>query len=312
MPETIETLAWRRQREKHQAAGLNSPLGTQMRITVVIPALNEAGNIGRLVAETFEHVPPEMLNEVIVVDDGSDDGTPDELQSMMASGAFPGLRVIRHAARSGQSTALRTGITAATSAVIATMDGDGQNDPRDIPKLVAALAAPGTNGPALVNGWRKDRKDTGSKRWASTAANNIRDTILRDNCPDTGCGIKAYWRDAYLRLPFFTSMHRYLPALFQTYGHKVANVPVNDRPRQAGVSKYNNFNRAMVGLYDLIGVTWLRRRTRIPVSTELTATPTATEQGKSGAATDAKPSSQPTSASASAAAVNAKTEHGTR
>lgn len=235
-----------------------------MRITVVIPALNEAGNIGHLVDETYEHVPAEMLAELIVVDDASTDGTGTEVKSMITSGTYPGLRYLRHDQRSGQSAALRSGILAATMPVIATMDGDGQNDPRDIPKLVAQLAAPGTAGPALVNGWRKSRKDTGSKRWASKAANWIRDTVLKDECPDTGCGIKAYWREVFVRLPFFTSMHRYLPALFQTYGYEVAHVPVNDRPRQAGVSKYNNLNRALVGLYDLVGVSWIRKRTKVP------------------------------------------------
>lgn len=235
-----------------------------MRISVVIPALNEAGNIGRLVAETYESVPAAMLAEVIVVDDASTDATGAEVKQLIASGSHPGLRYLRHDVRSGQSAALRSGITAATSAVIATMDGDGQNDPRDIPKLVERLAAPGEAGPALVNGWRTSRKDTGSKRWASKSANWIRDAVLKDECPDTGCGIKAYWRDVFLRLPFFTSMHRYLPALFQTYGHEVAYVPVNDRPRIAGISKYNNLNRALVGLYDLVGVTWIRKRTKAP------------------------------------------------
>lgn len=239
-----------------------------MRISVVIPALNEAGNIGRLVAETYEHVPASSLAEVIVVDDGSDDATAEEIKALIAAGRHPGLRLIRHAKPSGQSVALRTGITAANSPVIATMDGDGQNDPRDIPNLLKHLAAPGTQGPALVNGWRQTRKDTGSKRFASTAANKIRDWVLRDNCPDTGCGIKVYWREAFLRLPFFTSVHRYLPAMFQTYGHEVAYVPVNDRLRQAGKSKYSNFTRAIVGLYDLIGVSWLRMRTRIPTVIE--------------------------------------------
>ena len=235
-----------------------------MRVTVVIPALNEAGNIGRLVQETYAAVPAQRLAELIVVDDASDDATPAEIKSLIDSGTYPGLRYLRHDRRSGQSTALRSGVLAATSPIIATMDGDGQNDPHDIPRLLEVLALPGQPGPALVNGWRKDRKDTGSKRWASRAANWIRDAVLKDDCPDTGCGIKVYWREVFLRLPFFTSMHRYMPALFQTYGYEVAYVTVNDRPRQAGVSKYNNLNRALVGLYDLVGVTWLRRRTRVP------------------------------------------------
>jgi dolichol-phosphate mannosyltransferase len=235
-----------------------------MRISVVIPALNEAGNIGRLVEETYAVVPAAMLGEVIVVDDASDDATGQEVKALIRDGRHPGLRYLRHAERSGQSCALRTGILAAMSPVIATMDGDGQNDPSDIPRLVEKLAPPGTRGPALVNGWRTERRDTGSKRWASKAANKIRDAVLRDDCPDTGCGIKVYWREVFLRLPFFTSVHRYLPAMFQTYGHEVAYVPVNDRPRQAGKSKYNNLGRALIGLYDLVGVSWLRRRSRVP------------------------------------------------
>ena len=235
-----------------------------MRVSVVIPALNEAGNIGRLIEETYRVVPENLLGEVIVVDDHSDDATPDEVKGLIAGGDCPALRYLRHGARSGQSSAMRTGITAARFDVIATMDGDGQNDPADIPKLLASLAPPGGAGPALVGGIRTSRKAEGSKRWASKAANRIRDLVLKDNCPDTGCGIKVYWRDAFLRLPFFTSMHRYLPALFISYGHEVAYVPVNDRERQAGVSKYNNLNRAIVGLSDLIGVSWIRRRTNVP------------------------------------------------
>lgn len=235
-----------------------------MRVSVVIPALNEAGNIGRLVEETFRVVPAEMLGEVIVVDDCSEDTTGAEIKTLIARGTMPGLRYLRHGARSGQSTAMRTGILAATFPVIATMDGDGQNDPADIPRLLERLGAPGSSGPALVGGVRTDRKAEGSKRLASRFANWLRDTILRDNCPDTGCGIKVYWREAFLRLPFFTSMHRYLPALFITYGHEVAYHPVNDRARLAGVSKYSNFGRALVGIYDLFGVAWLRRRTKVP------------------------------------------------
>ena len=158
-------------------------------------------------------------------------------------------------------------------AIIATMDGDGQNDPHDIPRLAARIAAEGQPGPALVGGVRTNRQAEGSKRLASKVANWIRDSILRDDCPDTGCGIKVYRRDVFLRLPFFTSIHRYLPAFFQTYGYEVAYEPVNDRARRAGQSKYSNFGRALIGLYDLIGVTWLRRRTRVPKIVEQVAAP---------------------------------------
>jgi len=235
-----------------------------MRISVVIPALNEAGNVGRLVEETFAAIPGDNLAEVIVVDDASEDATGEEVKGLVESGRYPGLRYLRHGRRAGQSAAMRTGILAASSPIIATMDGDGQNDPRDISRLLGRLAPPGSAGPALVGGVRTERKAEGAKRFASKAANWIRDAVLRDACPDTGCGIKVYWREAFLRLPFFTSMHRYLPALFLTYGHEVAYLPVNDRPRQAGQSKYNNLGRALIGLYDLVGVSWLRRRTRVP------------------------------------------------
>jgi dolichol-phosphate mannosyltransferase len=250
------------------AAASRANASMPMRIAVVIPALNEAGNIGRLITETYATVPAANLAEVIVIDDGSTDATPTEIKQLIASGNFPGLKYLRHEQKSGQSTALRTGVLAASAPIIATMDGDGQNDPSDIPKLLACLGEPGSTGPALVGGVRTVRKAEGSKRWASKAANWIRDTVLRDGCPDTGCGIKVYWRDAFLRLPFFASMHRYMPALFQTYGYEVAYVPVNDRTRQAGVSKYNNLNRALVGLYDLVGVSWLRRRSIIPKITD--------------------------------------------
>ncbi len=237
-----------------------------MRISVVIPAYNEQGNIGRLVEETFGAVSDDVLGEVIVVDDCSDDGTGDEVKALLAR--HPQLRYMRHADRAGQSTALRTGVIVADHDVIATMDGDGQNDPADIEKLFARLAEPGAVGPALVGGIRTQRKASGSRRWASLSANWIRDRALKDNCPDTGCGIKVYWRDAFMRLPFFTSMHRYMPALFLTYGYKVDYLPVNDRPRVAGVSKYSNLGRALVGIYDLIGVTWLRKRTSAPAISE--------------------------------------------
>ncbi|MGI9386224.1 MAG: glycosyltransferase [Methyloligellaceae bacterium] len=233
-----------------------------MRVSVVIPAYNEKGNIGRLVEETFDTLSDEMLSEILVVDDGSDDGTDEEVKALVAE--RPKLRYLRHAGRSGQSAALRSGILAASSAVIATMDGDGQNDPRDIPRLIEHLAAPGSQGAALVGGIRESRKAVGSRRLASTFANWVRGALLRDNCPDSGCGIKVYWREAFLRLPFFTTMHRYLPALFLICGYDVDYLAVNDRPRMTGQSKYTNLGRAFVGVYDLVGVTWIKRRTKIP------------------------------------------------
>jgi dolichol-phosphate mannosyltransferase len=239
-----------------------------MRVSLVIPVLNEAGNIGRLVEETYAVMPADMLAEVIVVDDYSGDATPAEVKALLARQCYPGLRYLRHGAQCGQSAAVRTGILAATCPVVATMDGDGQNDPRDLSRLLERLAPPGARGPALVGGIRTDRKAEGSKRLASNAANWIRDAILKDNCPDTACGIKVCWREAALRLPFFTSMHRYLPALFLAYGHEVAYLPVNDRPRRHGRSKYGNFGRALIGIYDLLGVRWLRKRTKVPAIVE--------------------------------------------
>lgn len=165
--------------------------------------------------------------------------------------------------RASQSAALRTAVLAARFPAIAAMDGDGQNDPQDIAGLFERLGVPGEE-PALVGGLRASRKDTGSKRFASRFANWLRDKVLDDGCPDTGCGLKVYQREAYVALPYFTSMHRYLPAFFLTYGHQVAYAPVNDRPRLAGTSKYTNLGRALIGIYDLVGVRWLRKRTAIP------------------------------------------------
>lgn len=244
------------------ARSIEDSLEEPMRVSVVIPAFNEAGNIGALVQETYAVLPGQLLAEVIVVDDGSEDGTGDEVRALI--GTLHGLRYLRHAVRSGQSTALRTGILAASSPVIATMDGDGQNDPRDIADLLAKLGVPGKSGPALVGGVRTVRNAQASKRWASRGANWLRAAVLRDACPDTGCGLKVYWREAFLRLPFFTSVHRFLPALFLAHGHEVAYLPVADRVRRAGVSKYDNWGRALIGVTDLVGVVWLRRRLRSP------------------------------------------------
>ncbi|WP_306889098.1 glycosyltransferase family 2 protein [Ancylobacter amanitiformis] len=235
-----------------------------MPISVVLPAHNEAGNIARLVTETVSSVPEALLGEIIVVDDCSDDGTAAELRAL----GLAKLRCLRHGRRAGQSAALRSGVRAARFPVIVTMDGDGQNDPRDITALVGRLGEAECGEPALVGGVRTNRRATGSRRWASLFANRLRAYLLADECPDTGCGIKAFHRAAFLTLPYFATMHRYLPALFLTYGHEVAYLPVNDRPRLAGQSKYTNFGRALVGVYDLFGVAWLRRRTVLPPVTE--------------------------------------------
>jgi glycosyltransferase involved in cell wall biosynthesis len=233
-----------------------------MSISVVIPALNEAGNIGRLVEETYAAIPSGRLGEVIVVDDCSEDTTGAEVKALTAR--YPTLRYLRHSQRCGQSAAIRTGVLAASGPLIATMDGDGQNDPHDIPNLFAKLGASMSEGPTMVSGVRVNRKAIGSRRLASIIGNRIRDAAFKDNCPDSGCGIKVYWREAFLRLPYFSSMHRFMPALFLSAGYRVAYEPVNDRARLAGVSKYTNFSRALTGAYDLFGVVWLRKRTRIP------------------------------------------------
>jgi glycosyltransferase involved in cell wall biosynthesis len=231
-----------------------------MRISVVIPAFNEEGNIGPLIEETFAQVPESALGEVLAVDDASNDGTGAEIKALLSR--YPRLRYIRHKHRAGQSAALRSGVLAARYPVIASMDGDGQNDPADIMRLFGRLRSQGE--PAMAAGIRAGRKGPGSRKAASRLANFIRDKVLADGCPDTGCGIKLYRRDAFLELPFFTSMHRYLPALFLTYGHEIAYEAVNDRPRLRGASKYTNLGRALIGLYDLVGVSWLRKRTLIP------------------------------------------------
>ena len=233
-------------------------------LAIVIPAFNEAGNIGNLVRETAASVSRAMLREIVVVDDASDDATSAEVQALL--GTIPELRYIRHARRAGQSAAVRSGVRAATAPFIATMAGDGQNDPRDIPKLFALLAQMERLGVVLAGGIRVNRRAESSKRLASKFANWLRDAILDDRCPDTGCGIKVFRRDVFLDLPSFSGMHRYLPALVRAYGHEAAYAPVNDRPRRAGVSKYTNLGRGLIGIYDLIGVRWLIRRTVLPAA----------------------------------------------
>ncbi|HEU4814030.1 MAG TPA: glycosyltransferase family 2 protein [Xanthomonadaceae bacterium] len=235
-------------------------------LTVVVPVHDEAGNIGPLVREVVGALRGVVAFELVYVDDASCDATLSELLALKVE--VPELRVLRHAVRAGQSTAIRNGVKAARSAWIATLDGDGQNDPADLPKLLAAreAAAPEVK---LLTGWRVSRKDTAAKRWASRAANAIRRRLLHDDTPDTGCGTKLFEREAFLDLPYFDHMHRYLPALMQRAGWRTLSLPVHHRARGSGVSKYRNLSRAIVGLRDLRGVAWLVRRSHVTRAEEL-------------------------------------------
>jgi len=231
-------------------------------LSVVVPVRDEAPNILPLVAEIRAALEPGGTPyEIIYVDDGSKDDTPARLAEAVAAGAPLVLR--RHRASCGQSAAVITGVRAARGDWIATLDGDGQNDPADIPAMFARALAEAA-GPILVAGHRVTRKDSASKRIASRLANRLRARLLRDATPDTGCGLKVFRRADFLDLPQFDHMHRFLPALFLRAGGRVVSVPVNHRPRVRGTSKYGNLGRAWVGLWDLIGVAWLQRRWRRP------------------------------------------------
>ncbi len=228
-------------------------------LSVVVPVFNERDNVLPLIAEITAALRGKIDFEIVYVDDASRDDTVSILKA--AKAANPELRVLQHHTQSGQSTAIRNGVKAARGEWIATLDGDGQNDPADIPKLLA-MRNESSESIKLFAGWRVNRQDSGSKRWASKWANAIRSRLLKDETPDTGCGIKLFERAAFLDLPYFDHMHRYLPALMQRAGWQVKSVPVNHRARSAGSSKYNNLNRALVGIADLRGVAWLIRRSR--------------------------------------------------
>jgi dolichol-phosphate mannosyltransferase len=239
-------------------------------LSVVVPVFNEEDNVAPLIEEIVAALRGRIAFEIVYVDDFSRDATPDKLRHALSF--YPELRVLRHIAQSGQSTAVRSGVKAARGAWIATLDGDGQNDPADIPKLLAARDA-GDASTKLYAGWRVNRQDSGSKRWASKWANAIRSHLLNDATPDTGCGTKLFEREAFLDLPYFDHMHRYLPALMQRAGWRTVSVPVNHRARTAGVSKYNNLRRAWVGISDLRGVAWLIRRSKRTVAQEIERDP---------------------------------------
>jgi glycosyltransferase involved in cell wall biosynthesis len=241
---------------------MNGTDTTTPAVSVVVPVRNEAGNVAPLVAEITVALEGRWPFEVIYVNDGSSDGTDAELRSLMAT--RPWLRQIRHARSCGQSAALRSGVSAARAPLVATLDGDGQNDPAFLPKLIEALQA-GSPRVGLVAGQRVGRKATGFKKFQSRVANAVRGAILRDGTRDTGCGLKAFDRDMFLALPYFDGLHRFLPALVRREGREIGYVDVVDRPRLHGVSNYGFWDRLWIGIMDLFGVWWLiRRRKQVP------------------------------------------------
>ena len=236
------------------------------RLTVVVPVRNEAGNVAPLVEEIGRACLGLAPFEVVYVDDGSTDGTPEALEE--ARRARPWLRALRHEASCGQSAAVRTGVRAARAPVVVTLDGDGQNDPAFIPRLYEALVEGGERV-GLAAGQRL-RRVGGFKKLQSRIANGVRGAVLRDGTRDTGCGLKAFRRDVYLALPYFDALHRFMPALVKREGLAVSHVDVVDRPRLAGQSNYGMFDRLWVGILDLFGVWWLiRRRRRVARPEEL-------------------------------------------
>lgn len=241
-----------------------APAGDKPGIAVVTPMLNEAGGAAAFIAEIAAALCGRNF-EIIVVNDGSTDDTGAIVKNLKAE--IPQLRIVEHGENAGQSRALRSGVLSARAPIIAMLDGDGQNDPADIPQLLAVLEAGADHSDlAMVAGERRGRQDTAARKWASNIANNIRQALLKDGAADTGCGLKVFYREAFLRLPYFDHMHRYLPALMRREGFAVAFVPVSHRARMHGASKYTNFGRFLVAIRDLMGVLWLMARSRSPKS----------------------------------------------
>jgi dolichol-phosphate mannosyltransferase len=237
-----------------------------MDLSVVIPVQNEAVNIAPLVGEIRSALDGLCTYEIVYVDDGSTDSTAAEIRNLLVK--TPQLRLLRHAQSYGQSAAIRSGVRAARGDWIATLDGDGQNDPRFLPNLIMAIERGGERV-GLAAGQRVGRKDTGFKKVQSRIANAVRDAILRDGTRDTGCGLKAFRREVFLMMPYFDGLHRFLPALVRREGFEIAYVEVTDRPRHSGVSNYGFFDRLWIGIMDLAGVWWLiRRKKPTPVVTE--------------------------------------------
>ena len=231
-----------------------------MKISIVVPVYNEAENIAPLLDEIVVVMQVAEAYEIIYVNDGSDDHTA----AVLADGIqrISELRVFQHGRSCGQSAAIYTGVKAAKYPVIATLDGDGQNDPADIPRLLTVLKTHNANDPTLwmVSGWRNKRQDSAWRLFSSKVANTVRAALLGDSTPDSGCGLKLFYRDAFLSLPYFNHMHRFLPALVIRAGGRVLSEPVNHRPRTIGYSKYDTLGRLGAGLVDLLGVIWLIKR----------------------------------------------------
>ncbi|MGJ4928715.1 glycosyltransferase family 2 protein [Bradyrhizobium sp. HKCCYLS2038] len=240
---------------------------TPVAVSIVVPVRNESGNITPLITEIAAALDGRWPYEIIYVNDGSTDDTAQRLAEEMAR--RPNLRVLRHEKSTGQSAAVRSGIRAAHGAMVATLDGDGQNNPAFLPDLIAALDKGGA-GVGLVAGQRVGRKDTGFKKLQSRIANKIRNAVLHDGTRDTGCGLKAVRRDVFLMMPYFDGLHRFLPALVRREGYDIAYIDVIDRPRHSGVSNYGFFDRLWIGIMDLAGVWWLiRRKKPTPVAIEV-------------------------------------------
>jgi glycosyltransferase involved in cell wall biosynthesis len=236
-------------------------------VSIVVPVRNEAENVCPLIAEIAAALDGRWRYEIIYVNDGSTDATAERLASAMKQRG--NLREIRHAISSGQSAAVRSGVRAARGTIVATLDGDGQNNPAFLPDLIEAIEKGGERV-GLVAGQRTGRKDTGFKKLQSRIANGVRSTILCDGTRDTGCGLKAFRREVFLAMPYFDGLHRFLPALVRREGYEIAYVDVVDRPRHSGVSNYGFFDRLWIGIMDLAGVWWLiRRKKQTPVATEV-------------------------------------------
>jgi dolichol-phosphate mannosyltransferase len=252
-------------------------------VSVVVPVHNEEDNIAPLLAEIRAALEGLIDYEIVYVDDGSTDATPRVLRECATQDRR--LRPLRHAKRSGQSAAIATGVRAARSDWIVTLDGDGQNDPADIPALLARLRESGpAEVPAMIAGWRVKRRDTWLKRISSKIANAVRGRILNDHTPDVGCGLKVFRRDVFVKLPHFDHMHRFLPALFQRAGERVISVPVSHRPRAGGRSHYGMHDRLWVGIVDMLGVVWLGKRMKLTGFVDLApGGASSSEQGAPGA-----------------------------